>query len=39
MAARIVLFFALVSGLVGVTAAVGGMLPETNNACTHYQTC
>lgn len=39
MAARIVLFFALVSGLVGVTAAVGGMLPQTNGACAYYETC
>ncbi|KZK97622.1 hypothetical protein PsAD5_01856 [Pseudovibrio sp. Ad5] len=39
MAARIVLFFALVSGLVGVTAAVGAMLPEASSSCTHYQTC
>ncbi len=39
MAARIVLFFALVSGLVGITAAVGAMLPEPSSFCTHYQTC
>ncbi|KZL11537.1 hypothetical protein PsAD26_02763 [Pseudovibrio sp. Ad26] len=39
MAARIVLFFALVSGLVGVTAAVGAMLPEASSSCSHYQTC
>ncbi len=39
MAARIFLFFALVSGLVGVTAAVGAMLPATTSSCAHYQTC
>ncbi|SDQ95393.1 hypothetical protein SAMN04515695_2039 [Pseudovibrio sp. Tun.PSC04-5.I4] len=39
MAARIVLFFVLVSGLVGVTAAVGAMIPQNSGNCEHYQTC
>ncbi|KZL12506.1 hypothetical protein PsAD2_03811 [Pseudovibrio axinellae] len=39
MAARIALFFALVSGLVGITAAVGAMIPDNSGACVHYQTC
>lgn len=39
MLSRIVLFFVLVCGLVGVTAAVGAMLPENQSICQDYQTC
>lgn len=39
MAARIVLFFVIVTGLVGVTATVGAMIPQNSGNCVNYQTC
>lgn len=39
MVARVFLFFALVTGLVGVTAAVGGMIPEGEQVCENYKAC
>ncbi|WP_257098892.1 hypothetical protein [Pseudovibrio flavus] len=40
MFARIALFLTLVCGLVGVTAAVGAILPTTDyQTCENYKTC
>ncbi len=39
MAARIVVFFALVFALAGATASIGMIVTEEASACQAYKTC